>query len=202
MPALSLTRKSTISSPSVTRAAKNFGLSEEEFGRLRISLKEGNQQLYERIFLAHFEACLTYLKKKDGATHEEAYDATMETLIRFRGLLVTDKITYGNLRYLFTRMARQGLHRTRRRQGFFSELPASVAELPVEAEVFTKEEFDLLSRALNSLGRDCRELLRAFYHQRQTLKDLAAEENLSAPALRKRKSRCVATLKQYFHHIS
>lgn len=185
-----------------SRVAKNFGLSEEEFIDLRAALKDGDQKLYERIFLVHFEACVAYLKKKDGATHEEAYDITMETLIRFRELLVAEKIGYDNLRYLFTRMARQCLFRTRRRQGIFSELADGETEILVEEEEFTKEEFDLLSRAFKSLGRDCKELLKAFYHQRRTLKSLAQEGNLSAPALRKRKSRCVATLRQYFYHIS
>jgi RNA polymerase sigma factor (sigma-70 family) len=202
MSALSLLTKSSICSLLGTRSAKNFGLSEEEFGHLQTALKDGDQKLYERIFLTHFEACVAYLKTKDGAEHEEAYDITMETLLRFRDLLVTDKIGYGNLRYLFTRMARQRLQRSRQRQGIFTKLSDATAELPVEEDVFTSEEFELLTRAFKSLSKDCRDLLKAFYHQRCTLKDLAKEENLSAPALRKRKSRCVATLRQYFYHIS
>ena len=182
--------------------AKNFGLSEEAFDDLRTALREGDERLYERIFLEHFNDCMAYLKAKDGAEHNEAYDATMETMLTFRDLLVAGKIGYGNLRYLFTRMARQHLRRTQRRQGTFTSLPASASELPEEEAIFSTEEYDLLARAFRSMAVECRELLWAFYFQRRTLKELAGEENLPAPTLRKRKSRCVAALRQYFYHIS
>lgn len=181
---------------------RNFGLSPEEFAELREALKDGDNRLYERIFLQHFDDSLQYLRLNDKASHQAAYDAVMETMLRFRDLLVTDKLQYGNLRYLFTRMARQEYARACKRSNRFAELPPELLELAEEKIVFDQEEYSLLTRAFNTLAPACRELLRSFYFRRQTLKEIAVAEERGAPAVRKQKSRCVATLRQYFYLLS
>ena len=182
--------------------AKNFGLTEEAFNALKAALKDGDQRLYETIFLKHFQDCQLYLCHKDGATEQEAYDAVIETLLKFRMLLLTDKVRFGNLRYLFTLMARQQYRRTCKRQEIFTALPASASDIPEEDVQFSKEEFKLLSRAFDSLGKNCRDLLKAFYFSGTSLKNIAEESGRSPAAVRKQKSRCLSTLKKYFYHIS
>jgi len=181
---------------------RNFGLSEPAFKEMHEALKEGDQRLFEQVFLCHFKDCVAYLCRKDQAEAQEAYDAVMEALLRFRDLLAAGKLTYGNLRYLFTRMARQELQRNRKRQGIFTSIPVTALDLPEEDIELCPEDFALLSRAFQSLGKDCRQLLRGFYYGRRSLKEIAAEEGRTDAAVRKQKSRCVATLRRYFHQIS
>jgi len=202
MSALSLTQISPISLLQNSLSEKNFGLSETEFQGLAEALAQGDQRLFERVFLAHYKDCLHYLMRKDGLPHEEAYDLMMDTLLIFRDLIIAGKIRYGNLRYLFTRMARQAHLREKKKNDRMTCLTEVSLELPEEEPELSQEEFDLLSRAFKSLGEDCRRLLRSFYYLRQSLKDIATEENRAPATVRKQKSRCVATLRRYFYHIS
>lgn len=181
---------------------KNFGLSEQEFNDLLQSLRGGDSRLYERIFLRHFEECRYYLCLYDGASPEVAYDIVMEVLLRFHDLLVAGKVKYGNLRYLFTLMAHQDYARTQKRGHRVRELRPELYELPDEKIGFSQEEYDILYRAFRSLGLNCRELLEAFYFSRQTLKEVAEQQNREAGTVRKQKSRCVAKLRKYFHHLT
>lgn len=181
---------------------KNFGLSAEEFAELLYSLREGDNRLYERIFLRHFEECRYYLCIYDGATPEEAYDIVMEVMLRFHDLLLAGKVKYGNLRYLFTLMAHQDYARAKKGGNYLRELSPEFQELSEEKVDFSEEEYDILYRAFRSLGRNCRKLLEAFYFTRQNLKQVAEDEGRSATAVRKQKSRCMAKLRQNFHHLT
>lgn len=202
MSALSLSQPSPICLLQNSLAEKNFGLTEAEFQRLANSLAQGDQRLFERVFLAHYKDCLNYLVRKDGLAHEVAYDLTMDTLLRFRDLIVAGKIRYGNLRYLFTRMARQAHLRGKKKTDHLTGMTDACLEFAEDEPELSPEEFDLLGRAFKSLGEDCRGLLRSFYYLRRSLKDIATEEDRTPAAVRKQKSRCVATLRRYFYHIS
>ncbi|WP_020569568.1 RNA polymerase sigma factor [Neolewinella persica] len=202
MSALSLKNNRQLSLSATSAQEKNFGLSEPEFKKLLACLQDGDQRLFEKVFFVHFEDCMSYLKRKDRASHEDAYDATMDAYLHFRSLLVAKKINYGNLRYLLTRMARQHFQRRQKRGQIFTELPDFAGDLGEEEADISTEDYDLLSRAFQSLGSDCRELLKAFYYARRSLKEIAHEEARGAPAVRKQKSRCIATLKRYFNQLS
>ena len=181
--------------------AKNFGLSPGEFQHLVDELRQDNPLLFERIFLGHFEAGMTYLTKNDGASAEAAYDSMMEALIRFRALLVAGKIHYGNLRYLLTRMARQEYFRRCRQEGRLQIVNGEeeLGELPQELPA---AEFELLERAFAALDPDCRALLRNFYYNHRSLKEIADAEDRNSAAVRKQKSRCVTKLRHYFDLFS
>lgn len=181
---------------------KNFGLTEAEFQRLADSLAQGDQRLFERVFLAHYKDCLNYLIRKDGLAYAEAYDLTMDTLLLFRDLIIAGKIRYGNLRYLFTRMARQAHLRGKKKNHHLTSMTDSCLDFSEDEPELSEEEFDLLGRAFKSLGEECRRLLRAHYYLRRSLKDIAIEEDRAPATVRKQKSRCVATLRRYFYNIS
>ncbi|MFK8162391.1 MAG: RNA polymerase sigma factor [Lewinella sp.] len=202
MSAVSIKKNRQLSLSATSALDKNFGLSESAFKSLLSSLREGDQRLFERVFFVHFEDCMNYLKRKDRASHEDAYDATMDAYLHFRTLLLAGKVSYGNLRYLLTKMARQHFQRRKKRGQLFTEMPDYASELKEEDVDISKEDYDLLSRAFKSIGSECRELLKAFYYARRSLKEIALEENRGAPAVRKQKSRCIATLKRYFNQLS
>jgi len=202
MSAIPLTDISAATIGSEKEKEKNFGLSRAAFEELQQSLRDGDQRLYEKIFLAHFAGCVNFLEIRDKVSKREAYDATMTTMARFCELLAAGKIRYGNMRYLFTRMARQAHQRTVKRQSIFTEMPEQAYLIPEEGPEFPDEEFAVMERAFRFLGRNCQELLKNFYFRNRTLKEIAETENRSAVAVRKQKSRCVATLKRYFYFAS
>lgn len=171
---------------------KNFGLTETEFEEMVEQLHAGEDEIYRRVFLSHFDYCMNYLKKQFGVSHEDAYDATMDALLEFCHRLRAGKIEYGNLRYLFTRISGQRLHRERkertagREEGNLTEL---VEEVDVGTEVL--EEF---SKVWHRFGEPCKTLLYRFYYDRTSLKAISLELNRSEVAIRKQKQRCLEKL--------
>lgn len=177
---------------------KNFGLSLEEFNTLHSALINGDQRIFEKVFLAQCAECIAYLEVNDNATHADAYDATMSTLLKFRELLVHSKINYGNLRFLFTKMARQFYWRAARKNEHNTPLSQKEEDISFEENPFPDEERQLLRRAMNTLAPSCRELLKSFYFDNKNLKEIAKDLGRPHGAVRQQKSRCIKTLRSIF----
>ena len=186
----------TLSSPT-----KNFGLSAEEFDELVQKLKGGDESLFKAIFLAHFEDCLKYLKHKFGLQHERAYDVTMDTLLLFRRKILEGKIKYGNIRFLYTRMASQLYLKQVDKQPIKEQVSEIKDLLEDEIDALDQEELDLLNKAWQKLCDDCRGLLKRVYYQKASLKEIAEEQNKTAAALRKQKQRCMEKLRLHFSQL-
>ena len=180
--------------------AKNFGLQFEQFEDLVNRLKAGDETLFQTIFLAHFEDCMNYLKHKFSVSHEQAYDVTMETLLQFRVRLLDGKIGYGNIRFLFTQMASQLCLKQLK-----SASPISSDQIP--PEIGLPEEgidhgiIEVLNKAWGQLGNGCRHLLKRFYYEKASLKEIAQEQRKAATALRKQKQRCIEKLRLHFRQL-
>jgi RNA polymerase sigma factor (sigma-70 family) len=176
---------------------KNFGLSTEEFHTMVERLRAGDETLFEQIHLAQFDYCQRKLQQFEGLSEWEAYDATMETLLQVRDLLLQNKLRYGNLRFLFVRIAKQFHERGRKKSSVIRSLSDSEYALAEDLDHhYDAENFDQLERAFRQLGTACKVLLTAFYFKRQTLKEIALEECLSHESVRQQKSRCVKTLRK------
>lgn len=173
---------------------KNFGLTESAFAELKEQLSEGSEKLFEHIFLVHFKDCQQYVMQQDNAPEEVAYDATMDAFITFRQRLVDDKIKYGNLRFLLTRMARQHYYKRAKKESTVAlDL---ILDPSVEPDVILEPSlYDLLDRGWKTLTQECRELLRAFYYQGRALKDIGKETDTKPDTMRKKKQRCQDQLK-------
>ncbi|MFK8105224.1 MAG: RNA polymerase sigma factor [Saprospiraceae bacterium] len=187
---------------------KNFGLSEEDFKALLIKLKNGDDKLFEHVFLSHFDKCVTFIVKKYNTNKEEAHDVTMDTLLLFRRSLLRDKISYGNMEYLFTLMAKQVLFRKRKQEQKQrnQDLEAIEDQMYEEIYPFYTENETLraaVERAWKEQKTDCNQILTAVFFQGQTLKELALTENLAYETLKKRRQRCLNYLRtlvsKYFH---
>jgi len=176
---------------------QNFGLSEIEFNELVADLCQNNDsQLYENIFLQHFRDCMRFLKREYNANHQDAYDAAMETMIQFGNRLKAGKIQYGNLRFLFTQMARQiyfkWLQKQRKRWK-----PDEIL-LPEQEPFMDKETLFILDKAWDKLSGDCQKLLKNYYYHNVNLAQLSEASGRSANALRKQKQRCIEKLRKFF----
>lgn len=173
---------------------KNFGLSPDDFDRLAHDLKKNETDFFEAVFLKHFKECMIFLQKQNEASADDAYDATMDALIQFRRLMVEGKLRYGNLRYLFTKMASQ-IYLKNKKKFQMREIDASDME-PVEFGADDDQEnIALLNAAWAELGPGCQELLKLHYYGQMKLTEIAAYKEKTPVAIRKQKERCIERLR-------
>ncbi len=97
---------------------QNFGLTEKEFNDLLQGIKNGDRFLLEKIFLVQFPETVDYLMRRYQADQPSAYDATIEASLKFWKSLSDGKIRYGNMHFLFIKIAVQFL--TNKQLVFFS----------------------------------------------------------------------------------
>lgn len=173
---------------------QNFNLTKERFNELLLQLRDGEEQLFEHVFLQHFTDCRAYLIREDGVPEDLAYDATMDAFLAFREYLGRGTITYGNLRYLLTRMARQHLYK---RMGRERSVPLDGAALPSLSDdpELESPQLDALRAGWKLLGDKCKSLLRRIYYCQQSMVEIARAEGRKEAAVRKQKGRCVGKLR-------
>ncbi|SHI80668.1 RNA polymerase sigma factor [Aquimarina spongiae] len=177
---------------------KNFGLSEASFQKLITDLKKNDTYFFEQVFLKQFEETVRYLCREYRSNHEDAYDATMDTLIEFRARFVEGKLAYGNLRFLFTKMASQILLRNLKKKGI--SLDDSIVAMSQEDEepALDDEDLEMLTNAWQTLGDQCKELLTRHFYGKMKLSEIAKEIQKSPATIRKQKERCIKHLKDHF----
>jgi RNA polymerase sigma factor (sigma-70 family) len=188
---------------------RNFGLSQAEYDALLKELRGGGQQLFEKVFLSHFDQCKKYVRSMYAMDEEDAYDITMDALVEFRRLLIeTDKYYYKNLCYTFTLKAvqcflRKKMHRDREKLEYIPE--EVLREAVEEVEEVEFEEADMLKMevAFDRMCDDCKALLSEFYYKGRKLKHIADEKGANYVAYRQRKKDCIKKLRKYFfqHHV-
>ena len=181
--------------------SKNFGISRPAFQELLEALRAGDDDLYQQIFLAHFEDCLNFLKRQYNASHQNAYDASMDGLVAFCDLLKKGRIQYGNLRFLFTQMAGQQYMKRIKED-------SRLLELTSEWDVADEPDGDLPSGALDTfneawpeLGKGCQQLLKSFFYDQRKLKEIATQLEKNETAVRKQKQRCMTKLQEIFQGL-
>ncbi|WP_299212317.1 sigma-70 family RNA polymerase sigma factor [uncultured Aquimarina sp.] len=177
---------------------KNFGLSELLFKKIIVDLKKNDTYFFEQVFLKQFEETMKYLRREYKATHDDAYDATMDTLIEFRARFVEGKLQYGNLRFLFTKMASQMLLRNQRKNRTNVDDILSLSQ-EEDTEPLESEELSQLNNAWLLLGDSCKQLLTWHFYGKMKLSEIAQEIQKSPATIRKQKERCVQKLKDQFN---
>ncbi len=177
---------------------KNFGLSEASFDKLVSDLKRNDTHFFEQVFLKQFGETQKYLCREFKANHEDAYDATMDTLIEFRARFIEGKLRYGNLRFLFTKMASQILLKNLKKANTVNNdgVLSILEETDTVSEI--SEELSLLNKAWQKLGDSCRQLLTWHYYGKMKLTEIASEVQKTPATIRKQKERCIKQLKDQF----
>jgi RNA polymerase sigma factor (sigma-70 family) len=183
---------------------QNFGLKAAEFVQLQAELLRGNEDLFERVFVKHFDDCRVYLIRNCSASADDAYDITVETIIAFRKRLIEYKVEYGNLRFYFTKMAKDSYLKwvEKNKKLPVSELVVNESDRAEEGENgFDEEQLTSLDSAWTKLGDECKKLLKSHIYDGVQLKDIANELNEAETNIRKRKERCMNRLKSYFFEL-
>jgi RNA polymerase sigma factor (sigma-70 family) len=182
-----------------SQAEKNFGLTPEQFDLLVTKLREGDHSLYETVFMQHFQSCINYVMFRCKAEYTDAYDASMDAMLNLCRRIKQGKIQYGNLRYLFTRVACE--HYRLRSKSEIKLEPLEMTIVNKALEQLPDDTLELLGEALKKVKPPCQTLLRSFYFDQKSLKELAALAGRTEVALRKQKQRCLAGLRSLFMNI-
>lgn len=196
-----MTFKSKLKTRKSPTTQRNFGLTEEDFCEMVSLMKDGNEKLFEKIFLSHFSECMNFLKTNYKINHSEAYDISMDTLLSFRKGLMKDKFRYGNLRFLFTRIATQKLIKEKRKTSklaFIDEL----LEMEEKISVSNEEELKFLEQAWSKLDQKSQSILKLFYFDKMKLSEIADAQSKSHCAIRKQKERSIIALRKNYLKIS
>ena len=173
-------------------------MSQEEFNQYVQKAKSGDDALFVLIYQVHFESCISFLRMKFKLTENEAYDICMDTMIKFRAKVLNDKISYGNLKFLYTRMASNVFLDSKRKE---EKIQNAINHFSVDdsASKVNEDEFlDILDVAMEHLDEENRTLLQEIYFDEKDVHKVAEEMNISYPALRKRKQRMLEKLKSIF----
>ena len=179
----------------------NFNLSSEEFDQMLAALQNGDDSLFEQIFLSHFKACCRFLEDRFQASPTDAYDASMEALLKFHKRLKAGKIRYGNLRYLFTQMAGQ-IYLKWKRVPQPQAIPDNFDLIDEPGDRFDRETMINFGNAWQKLCQNCQGLLQAFYYEKTPLVEIAKKTGKTDVALRKQKQRCLQQLRKHFQQIA
>lgn len=182
-----------------TKESQNFNLTETQFEDLIEELKDGNDELFRGVFLSHFESCMSYLMKRCSISYDDAYDLSMDTLLVFRQRCIAGKISYGNLRFLYTQMAYQSFLKSKQK----AKIEVEEEYVKDHSEIIVQdEERAILDKAWVHLGDKCKQLLIEVFYENMPMASLAEEYNKNAAAIRKQKQRCIEQLRLLFKKTS
>ncbi|MDF1696930.1 MAG: hypothetical protein P1U56_13895 [Saprospiraceae bacterium] len=175
----------------------NFGLNQQEFEDYVEKTKKGDESFFVLLSQVHFGPCIAFLQAKFKITYGTAYDVCMDTMLKFRTKILKDKIKYGNLNYLYTRMASNIYLDSKKHK---NRLEDAMSYFTSDDEYKKNEDdfLDVLDIAMERLDEENRTLLKAIYFEENDLHKMAETRNISYPTLRKRKQRMLEKLKSIF----
>jgi len=200
---MTATNKSTSESPlkKIPGPKDNFGLTKSEFDAYVVKLTHGDESLFTKVFKTHFHDSVAYLRVKFKISNEKAYDACMDTLLEFRRKLLEGKIQYGNLRYLYTKMALNNyIDDIRKNEKTSTAIEVFMSGNDLET-VDRQYFFDVVDKVLEDQDVDTKAIVDQLFYVGKHVNQLAEESGVSNATMRKRKQRVLDKLKQTFFDI-
>jgi DNA-directed RNA polymerase specialized sigma24 family protein len=194
----------TLKNPKVSQVLKmpnskdNFGLTKHEFDHFVAKVKEGDESLFIQVFNVHFKSSVRYIQNKFNIPEEAAYDICMDTMIEFRSKLKSGKINYGNIRFLYTKMAVHKYLDDLKRKNQINE--AIVIFIGDRKKInFTDSEFlMILNRSIERLEFAQRHMIKEIFYSGKEVDQILAENQITYSTFRKRKQRSLDKLKTTF----
>lgn len=175
----------------------NFGLSKAEFLRYSENLKDGDDSFITKYMVHQLPESIAFLKNKFSISREESYDICMNTFLEFRNKIIQNKIQYGNLRFLYSRMCANNFIDGEKRKKKVKEAINSF--LNQSEETPNKNEFfNRLDSSIKFLNQDQQLLIKEIYYSGKSMEDIAEEQNLKYANLRKKKQRILVKLRELF----
>ena len=132
------------------------------------------------------------------SSFESAHESTLEALLEIRKDLIGEKIFYGNLAYYFTARAKSKLYKANLKQKeSYSSIDGMefVDDEQIEKNIHEDQLRNLLKEALSKLCDNCQDILKQYYYEELTLKEIAVLMNKKHDAIRQEARRCRNKLK-------
>ena len=176
----------------------NFGLTKKEFDRFVEKVKDGDESLFIQVFNVHFKSSVRYIQNKFNISEESAYDICMDTMIEFRSKLKSGKINYGNIRFLYTKMAvHRYLDDLKRKSKINEAIGIFLGDR--KAFIFTDSEFlVILNLAVDRLEFAQRHMIKEIFYSGKDIDQILSENHITYSTFRKRKQRALEKLKKTF----
>ena len=176
----------------------NFGLTKLEFDQFVEKVKDGDESLFIKVFNVHFKSSVRYIQNKFSIAEEAAYDTCMDTLLEFRSKLKTGKIKYGNVRYLFTKMAvhkyLDGLKKKNKVNDAIQVFLGENSKLALSESEF----LSTLNYAVNNLEKAQKYMIKEIFYSGKDTEQIIEENDITYSTFRKRKQRSLEKLKSSF----
>lgn len=186
--------------PTEENKQKNMGLTRQAFKDYVDQLKNGNEDLIEKVYLSHFEKCVRFLMFQFNSSYEDAYESSLDALFEIRKDLINDKIFYGNLAYYFTTRAKSKLYKANLK----TKLPLAsiegkefVDDASIEQSVHEDQLKQIIADALDQLCDDCRSIIKQYYYEELSFKEIALKMDKKHDAIRQEARRCRNKLRKY-----
>ena len=176
----------------------NFGLTKKEFDRLARNIENGDESLFEFIYRSHFTNCIRYLRSFCELSEEDAYDIAMDTFLDFRNKIIEHKITFGNIRYLITKMAVHHYLDWFKKEKRDQQVNRTFVEMQKTHSKLEPPYKDQILKALNLCSLSHRRLIQELFYFNREGELIAREFKISYATLRKRKQRSLDKLRFYF----
>ncbi len=187
--------------PTEANKKKNLGLSKVEFKAMLQDLKNGKEELIDKVYLSRFDKCINILVRNFGCSREEAYDSSIDALLEIRQDLLNDRIRYGNLETYFINRAKLKYYRRNRNKKIETVDIGEEMEFKddsVQEESLMEGELrEAIAQALSQMGEGCQDILQQFYYEEISLNEIAEKMNKTHAAVRKQASRCRDKFRQF-----
>jgi RNA polymerase sigma factor (sigma-70 family) len=167
-------------------------------------LARSETKAVETIYRENYNMVQALIINNNGSV-DEAKDIFQEAMI-----VLYEKVRAGGFElncqiktYLYSVCRRLWLKRLQQLSRFSSPVESLETTVPVEEEIDTHEkrnvEFDMMNKAISSLGEPCKSLLEAYYLQKRNMQEIALSFGYTnADNAKNQKYKCLVRLKKIF----
>jgi RNA polymerase sigma factor (sigma-70 family) len=167
-------------------------------------LASSDKKAVEAIYQDNYNMVQSLIINNNGSS-DDAKDIFQEAMI-----VLYEKVRSGSFElncqiktYLYSVCRRLWLKRLHQLNRYSAPLGDTEAVVPVEEEIEGHEqrnaEFEMMEKAINSLGEPCKSLLEAYYLQKQNMQVIAANFGYTnSDNAKNQKYKCLMRLKKIF----
>lgn len=168
--------------------------------------RNNDNRIIAKFYKENFPICTSFVRKNSG-TIEQAKDIYHDSLIAFKEKIMDDTYEFTcTLKTYFYSINRykwlQQLDK-RKRGGLSLVVDENsnqeyiiIQEDDREINREKEKKYELIRKAIDQLGEDCKKLLMDYYHGKIKLKDIAEEMEYTSDYAKQKKKRCMNSLKK------
>lgn len=167
-------------------------------------LAQGDKKAIETIYKENYNMIRSLILNNSGSA-DEAKDIFQETMI-----VLYEKVRSGTFElncliktYVYSVSRRLWLKRLQQMNRYVPSLEAVKDTVPVDEEIEENEkinaEFEVMNKAIASLGEPCKSLLEAYYLEKKNMQEIAVSFGYTnADNAKNQKYKCLMRLKKIF----